>query len=291
MRPLWIACLVATLAACAAGPTRDTAAPPSVTGHPNINATAWMQQSAEYAAVTMQIFRQACDALDALIAAGNVTALTGDEQGDTVAGKPPAVIVDLDETMLDNSPYQARRIVADGGYTSESWAQWVSEADAKAVPGALDYARCAQARGVTLIYLSNRKTPGEYDGTVENLRELDFPLPADPREVVLLRGDERAPEHDKGTRRRWVGKRYRVLQLVGDNLGDFLDHVERDPRGAPVGTAARRALVAPYGRWWGTRWFMLPNPSYGSWENALIADCGDDGLDATECKRSRLDTN
>lgn len=274
--------LALLLAACAAAPSRDPgpAPEPAAARHENLNATLWMQSSAEYAASTLQTFRQACAALADALADPGWSALPHDEQVLGFESRPPAVIVDLDETMIDNSPYQARRIAEGGAFTPESWSAWVAEARARAIPGALDYLDCATRNGVTVIYLSNRATPGEYPGTVENLRLLGFPLPADPREVVLLRGDERAPEHAKGTRRQLVAARFRVLQLLGDNLGDFID----DYRG---GVAERAAAVAPYSDWWGSRWFLLANPSYGSWESAIRRDCATPD-DALACKHAAL---
>lgn len=277
--------LAALLAGCTA--TGERNAPPAAPSpgaapqaHDNLNATLWMQASAEYAAVTTQVFRQACDALAAAVADDAASALPHGEQGRGFESRPVAVIADLDETLLDNSPYQARRVQAGAGYSPESWRAWVEEAGARAVPGALDYAACVAGHGATLVYVSNRKDEGEFQPTVDNLRSLGFPLPDDAREVVLLRGDPRAPARDKGERRRVVAQRWRVAQLLGDNLGDFLDGVDRP-------AAEREALVLPYAAWWGRRWFMLPNPSYGSWEDALSLDCATPD-DRAACKRAAL---
>jgi len=279
----------ALLAGCAASAQRATAPAAATTtiadatpAHDLLNATLWMQASAEYAAATTQVFRQACDALPEAVANAEWSALPAGEQGKGFESLPPAVIADLDETLLDNSPYQARRVLAGGGYTPESWRAWTDEARARAVPGALEFAECAARHGVTLVYVSNRKDAGEFDATVANLRALGFPVPADAREVVLLRGDARAPAREKGERRRWVAGRYRVVQLMGDNLGDFLDGVDATP-------AEREAMVLPYAAWWGRRWFMLPNPSYGSWEDVLAIDCATPG-DRAACKRAALRT-
>src|SRR5690606_25529431 len=106
-----------------------------------------------------QVFRQACDMLAAALADPGWNALPLEEQRDDrgFESRPPAVIADLDETLVDNSPYQARRVRAGGGYSPDSWRAWVEEAQARAVPGALEFARCAQQHGVTLVYVSNRK--------------------------------------------------------------------------------------------------------------------------------------
>ena len=265
----------------AAAPTAAAQATTATPAHDNLNATLWMQGSVEYSAVTLQVFRQACAALDAALADPRWSALPVPEQRHAggFESRPPAVIADLDETLIDNSPYQARRVVAGGSYDPDSWRAWVAEADARAVPGALEFARCAQERGVALVYVSNRKHEGERAATIANLQALGFPLD-DSHALVLLRGDSRGPDREKGTRRAWVAQRYRVLQLLGDNLGDFLDGVDATP-------AARVAMTDRYQDWWGERWFMLPNPSYGSWEDALSVDCATPD-DRAACKRAQL---
>jgi 5'-nucleotidase (lipoprotein e(P4) family) len=152
------------------------------------------------------------------------------------------------------------------------------------MPGAVDFAKAVAARGATVYFVTNRETPGEAEGTLANLRALGFPIAADGSNV-LMRGDARAPGRDKGERRRWIGARHRVVLVLGDNLGDFLD-------GASASRSVRQQLMAPYADWWGRRWFMLPNPSYGSWESALLVDCPEAKVDeGRACKLSKLLTN
>src|SRR5690606_2336447 len=80
----------------------------------------------------------------------------GRAQAAPLAALPPAVIMDIDETVLDNSPYQARLVAGGGEYDEATWSGWVEERKARPVPGVLEFARAAQARGVTILYLSNR---------------------------------------------------------------------------------------------------------------------------------------
>ena len=264
--PLWA--VVVLLSACASTP-RPVATPSAVTeavpAHDNLNATVWMQSSAEYEANVRGMYAAAERSLDAALIEPSWSALPQGESQSGFESKPPAIIVDADETMIDNSAYQARSIRENRGYTAESWQAWVNARAARAMPGAVDFANYAKAHDVTIFFITNRDAPAEYEATVANLRALGFPI-ADDASNVVLRGDARAPGKEKGARRQWVGRTHRVVLMLGDNLADFLD-------GAGTDVAARQTLMAPYRDWWGQRWFMLPNPAYGSWENAILRSC------------------
>jgi acid phosphatase len=133
------------------------------------------------------------------------------------------------------------------------------------LPGALEFTRLAAARGVTVFYLSNRAQDLN-DATLANLRKAGFPI-ATGEPVFLglgtvVEGCEQVGS-EKGCRRESIGRTHRVLLQVGDQLGDFVDVLANTPQG-------RRDAAAPYAQWFGERWFMLPNPTYGSWEPALF---------------------
>ncbi|GAB3736980.1 5'-nucleotidase, lipoprotein e(P4) family [Luteimonas pelagia] len=253
------------LAACATTTPHGGDAPQPAADD-NLNAVAWIQTAPEYAAVAEQTWRAATARLDPALADPTWDALVAsDRDGGTFDGLPPAIVVDVDETVLDNSPYQARLVRTGAEYTSASWDAWVREARAVAVPGALAFARAAQSRGITMIYLSNR-TEAQETATLANLRALGFPVAAG--DVFLGKGTAvpgcvQPGDSDKRCRRRLVGGRYRVLLMLGDQLGDFVaeDAGDRD---------SRQALYAAHGARFGDRWWMLPNPSYGGWEPALF---------------------
>lgn len=288
LRRTLLTAMTALLLGCAAAPTRipapaATAAAPAPTqaAHDNLNATIWMQTAAEYEAIVRGAYTAALAQLDAALADPAWNALPESERSEGFESLPPAIVVDADETMIDNSPFQARGVRENLGYSRERWLAWVDERRAGALPGAVEFAQAVTKRGVTVFFVTNRDAPDEAEGTLANLRALGFPIAADGSNV-LLRGDTRAPGRDKGERRRWIGARHRVLLLLGDNLGDFLD-------GASVSVEARQALIAPYADWWGSRWFMLPNPSYGSWEAAIQTDCPQGReLEGRVCKYQRL---
>jgi acid phosphatase len=191
------------------------------------------------------------------------------------------VILDVDETVLDNSPYQARLLVSGESYSSDTWARWVEEAAADPVPGALDFTRRADRLGIAVFYVTNRRAPLEV-ATRANLEDLGFPV-RDDYDVLLLRGEKPEWSGAKSSRRRAVATTHRVLMLVGDDLNDFVD-----ADGLTV--AERDSLALLHGAFWGERWRVLPNPTYGSWERALFgADIGLERKQRTELKETHLE--
>lgn len=242
----------------------------------NLNAVLWVQSSAEYAAATTGIYSAAQRVLEVGLADSSWTAAT--EQGGDYRRLSPAVILDVDETVLDNTPYQARLIEDGEAYGSESWGEWVAEARAPAVPGALAFTTAAARAGVTVFYVTNRDAPLE-EATRANLERLGFPVARQP-DVLLMRGERPAWSSDKSSRRADVARSFRVVVLVGDDLNDF---VSADS----ASVTERSALVERYRHNWGIRWIVIPNPMYGSWERSLVG--GADRSDAHRLKRSRLE--
>jgi acid phosphatase len=263
------------------GDMGDKPAPAPVARNNNLNAVLWVQTSAEYKALTRQTYAAALATLPRAIKDKKWTALVSGEYNEsTLRGLKPAVIVDVDETMLDNSPFQATMIENDSLFDPKSWEAWTQRREARAVPGAVEFARAANDQGVQVIYVTNRNASQEED-TRANLLALGFPLSSDPaKDVILCRGEKEAWGSKKGTRRREVAKDYRVIMLIGDNLGDFVD----DYKGS---VGERDEIIEKYATWWGERWFMLPNPTYGSWESAVIGK-EKDMKKRTDLKRGSL---
>ena len=227
--------------------------------HENLHATLWNQTAAEQDALCLQTFELAALRLDQALADTGWSAAL-EQQGQDVTGLPPAIIADVDETLLDNSPYQARLVVEDAEYSSESWADWVEKRSAKALPGARDFLDLAHRRGVTIFYVTNRDATLE-EATRANLEAEGMPIDLS-RDVVLCRGENDWPS-DKSSRRAEIAKSHRILLLLGDDLNDFVS-------GARVGDPQpRRELVEQYETMWGERWLLLPNAEYGSWEASL----------------------
>lgn len=237
---------------------------PAALPNDNLNATVWMQQTVEYAAVTQTVYRAAESRLDQALKDKTWNALVPEEREKPDASLPPAVIVDVDETVLDNSPYQARLVRNGGEYDEASWRAWAEERRARAVPGALAFAQAAAARGITVLYISNRAVALDR-ATLDNLRALGFPVHDDGAFMGL--GTQvpgcQSQGSDKTCRRRWASRHYRILVQVGDQLVDFVQVPDNTP-------AARDAIERRYRDWFGERWFALPNPSYGGWEAAVF---------------------
>lgn len=253
-------------------------------GDDNLNAVLWMQRSEEYKALAEQTYRAAADRLDAALKQRHWDALVPEERGNAATGLKPAVVMDVDETVLDNSPYQARLVRNGKEYDEVSWDAWVAEKKAKAIPGVVDFARAANARGVTVLYISNRAVHLK-EATLANLKAVGMPVADDG--VFLGLGtvvkDCEQNGSEKNCRRRLAGQQYRVLMQFGDQLGDFVQVVANTPEG-------RGALLQQYHDWFGERWWMLPNPSYGGWEPALFNnDYGQPWQARHDAKRAALD--
>ncbi len=241
----------------------------------NIMSVLYQQTAAERLAGSLQTFRSAKQALDKALVDPAWSALPGQN----VQGKKPAIIVDVDETVLDNTAYEARMIL-DGTKYPEGWISWGKEAAATEVPGAKNFLNYAASKGVTIFYVTNRVVELK-EATKKNLTKLSIHLDQ-TMETVLMRGENNW-NSDKGPRRTLVGDEYRVLLMVGDNLGDFVD--AKDNNLNPIN---RKNIVEDYADYWGVKWFMLQNIAYGDWEGALYNF--DYSLSPNEVHNTRLES-
>lgn len=205
----------------------------------------WFQQSGEYQALTHQAFNSARLAFD---------------QAKVAPGKKKAVVVDLDETMLDNSPYSGWQAQQGQPFAAATWAKWSQAQQAGAVPGAVQFARYVNSHQGTMFYVSNRKQ-AEYAATLANMQKLGFTGMSE--KTVLLSGDT----SNKQARFDAIKNAgYDIVVYAGDNLNDF---------GAATyhkDNAQRRAFVADNQSKFGTEFIVLPNPLYGDWESGMAQD-------------------
>jgi 5'-nucleotidase (lipoprotein e(P4) family) len=216
--------------------------------------TLYVQRSAEYKALCWQSYQTAAQQLEILVDSVHR------KHASDLKRRPPAVVLDLDETVLDNSLYAGWQIRHGAPYSSASWQTWVEQAGAGAVPGVESYLKTAQQRGLKILYLSNRKR-SQWKATQQNLRALE--LPWQGLDSMWLRQEK----NDKQARRDAIKSRYTVLQWVGDNLMDMdgfkVIPSAEDPNQEGIRDQALKAQVHRLGR----DWILLPNPVYGPWED------------------------
>jgi len=237
-------------------PAAQAAAP--VPADDDLNAVLWMQQSVEYEASSRVAFALAKRRL--ILALGDKwwTAVPDVQKGN-YSRLPPAIILDVDETVLDNSAYQAWNVTSGTPFSNETWQKFVEAKISKAIPGAVAFTRYANARGVKVFYVTNRTAEMEA-ATRANMESLKFPM-GGKVDTFLFAGEQEGWGSKKGSRRAFIAKHYRVLLLLGDNFGDFVDAYKGS-------IADRQKAFDAADAHWTKDWIMLPNPTYGSFEAA-----------------------
>lgn len=212
----------------------------------NIMSILWFQTAGEAKALYYQGYNIGKLRLDEILT---------DQNRAKHKGLKPAVVLDIDETIVDNSPRLVRNMKNEQG-SEMSWREWVDRAQAKALPGAIDFLKYAESKGVEIYYISNRDEAGKA-ATIRNLKQVGAPR-ADEEHVLL----QKPGEIGKESRRMQVAKTHDIVLLFGDNLGDFsgFDHLSARERAKAVETKKAE---------FGKRWIVLPNPMYGDWEGAI----------------------
>jgi 5'-nucleotidase (lipoprotein e(P4) family) len=229
----------ATIAGCTHSLAVPTPAAPATSARQLPNDVRWFRSAAEYRALTRQAYQVASDRLPEL-SRGLATQSWG-------------IIMDADETVLDNSEYERRRFALDSAYTEPSWAAWVNERAAPPVPGAPEFTTHVHELGGRVIIVTNR-ADSLCVPTRANLRTAGIPA-----DLVLCQapgGSDKNPRFQavqKGTAAPGVAP-LNIVAWFGDNILDF-PNLSQAARNDP------RAL-ADFGR----RYFILPNPMYGSWQ-------------------------
>ena len=210
-------------------------------------AIVWTQSSGEVRALAYQAFNLARMVLDHDLSIRHRNRLR------------PAIIVDVDETILDNSRYQATLLKNRQNHSAQRFTDWVNRVEATALPGAVEFLRYARSRGVRVFYITNR-IEIEKEGTAANLKKLGFPEVND--QTLLVRTDPKTSS--KELRRQSVDRKHRIVLLMGDNLNDFAEIFEQSK------TVASRVAAAEQNKnKFGARFIVLPNAMYGDWENAI----------------------
>jgi len=230
--------------------------------HNTLDATLYTQRSAEWAALYLQAFALA------------ELRLLVEVQRRTQARMPTDgfyVVSDLDETLLDNSAYNAWILESGRDFHDSTWSQWCQQRRARATPGAVDFAKFVVEHGAHLVYVSSR-FEADREATAENLKSLGFPLPDssnDPKHTRLFLSG--MPLGGKPSKKKeqfvWLEQRFgsEPLLWLGDNLSDH----DPDRYSSRVEGEQRRQRAIDENFRWGHDWIVFPNAVYGSWRQAL----------------------
>jgi len=201
----------------------------------------WQKNSAEYVALSYQAY--------------NLAKFRLEEKLNSKFNKRPAIVIDLDETVLNNLPYNEMLIDSSEVFTQESWSKWVNKKIATKVPGSLEFISYAKSKNVKIVYLSNRRVEN-YDPTKENLVNLGYPFDEDT--LMLLR-DETS---DKTDRRNTLNN-YEIIMLLGDNLADFNSVFYKKSNDERIQS------VDSLSKMFGDKFIVFPNLIYGDWEDGF----------------------
>ncbi len=242
---------------------------PTVLGHAHedLDATLWMQTSSEYRATCLQTYRSAIHQLGLALVDRQASAALEQQAAvhdpaANLSSLPPAVILDVDETVLDNSGFQAHLIKTGGQYSPDEWNQWIADAPSPPIPGVQEFLGACKAAGVTTFFVTNRSHVAKA-ATRANLEKYNLISTNCDIDTLLCKNDRETWTSDKTTRRAHIGQSYRILLLIGDDLNDFVSV------GIKPSPEARLALMEQHGDRFGKQWFCLPNPTYGGWERAI----------------------
>lgn len=244
MKKIHLLPVILLFTACAATKPVATNSASSITNNGKAWASIWQQRAAEYKALCFQAY--------------NIARLRVDEGVKNPGGKPLAIVTDIDETLLDNSPYDAARALQNKDYTDATWKEWTDKTVADTVPGAPAFFKYAASRGVTIFYITNRNE-NERATTLKNLQLYGLPN-ADDAHLQLKTGTS-----SKEARRLNVLKTHNILLLCGDNLPDFDILYDNHPT-----EESRAATTQKLEKEFGSRYIIIPNPSYGDFEGALF---------------------
>jgi 5'-nucleotidase (lipoprotein e(P4) family) len=245
-RLYFIACLSLLIACAGSKQVFTSPSPASLVADGKLWSSLFQQKAAEYKALCIQAY--------------NIARFRLDDALRQPSEKPKAIVSDIDETFLDNSPYAVHQALQGKDYDGTSWKEWTSKGIADTLPGALSFFNYAASRNVEIYYITNRKE-AERQGTLQNLQLYHFPFADDQH--LLLRKD--AP--GKEPRRQQVAAAHEIVLLLGDNLADFSPLFDTRKT-----TEERAATVQQLAVEFGKKFIVLPNANYGGWEDAIYGN-------------------
>ncbi len=201
----------------------------------------FQQRAAEYRALCIQGYNVARMRIDTYVAQ---------------SAKPKAIITDIDETILDNSPYAVHQAYNGNEYTPASWYEWTNKSAADTMPSAATFLQYTASKNIEIIYITNREDR-ERSSTLKNLQNFNLPN-ADENHLYT-----KSTTSSKEARRQLVLEKYEVVLLMGDNLADL--HVLFDRKTEEERKNNVDALSAEFGK----KLIIFPNANYGDWESSL----------------------
>ncbi len=226
-----------------------------------LDASLYMLTSAEYRAACHQCFRWA----EMIV---QLKQQLRRAESDSANSKPLAVVMDLDETILDNGWFQSQQIKDRVAFDMQRWSTWEEQGAEKVrvIPGAVAFIKKLRELGVAPVFISNRNNKA-LKQTMETLERFEISV---PENQILLADDQTGS--DKTSRRAKVEELFDVVLYLGDNLRDF---DERFKFNAISGIEGRNQVVEELSGKFGIEWIILPNPSYGEWTKAFRNDASD----------------
>ena len=208
----------------------------------NTMGTLWYQNAAEVDALYQQGYNVATNKLKELLK--------------QPTNKPYSIVLDIDETVLSNIPFQVKMIKDGTAFNPKLWDEWVQKAEATPVAGAKEFLQFADKNKVQIYYISDR-TDAQVDATIKNLEAQGLPVQGRDHLMFKKEGDK-----SKEGRRQEVLKHTNLVMLFGDNLVDFAEFSTKSE-------SDRDKMFEQLKAEFGDKFIIFPNPMYGSWESAV----------------------
>ena len=227
----------------------------------NTMGSLWYQNAAEVDALYQQGYNVATNKLKELLK--------------QPTNKPYSIVLDIDETVLSNIPFQVKMIKDGTAFNPKLWDEWVQKAEAKPVAGAKEFLQFADKNKVQIYYISDR-TDAQVDATIKNLEAQGLPVQGRDHLMFKKEGDK-----SKEGRRQEVLKHTNLVMLFGDNLVDFAEFSTKSE-------ADRDKMFEQLKAEFGDKFIIFPNPMYGSWESAVYKGEKKDGKGQSEARLNAL---
>ena len=227
----------------------------------NTMGSLWYQNAAEVDALYQQGYNVATNKLKELLK--------------QPTNKPYSIVLDIDETVLSNIPFQVKMIKDGTAFNPKLWDEWVQKAEAKPVAGAKEFLQFADKNKVQIYYISDR-TDAQVDATIKNLEAQGLPVQGRDHLMFKKEGDK-----SKEGRRQEVLKHTNLVMLFGDNLVDFAEFSTKSEED-------RDKMFEQLKAEFGDKFIIFPNPMYGSWESAVYQGEKKDAKGQSEARLNAL---